>query len=296
MRIKSRRYYLYYLLRLAAGLVQLLPANAAYVIGRFCGCLGFQFLPKYRKPAIQHLKMAFGTVKGEGEINRIARNVFMNITGNFASMPHLTRVNKNNIDSIVRGHNMNRLDEVLSRGKGIIVLTAHFGNWELVGAYMRIKGYEGATIVRKLYFYKYDEYLAKLRRIHDVGTVYRDESPKKMLRYLKDNKVLGMLADQDIPSIDGVFVDFFGKLAYTPKAPVKIAMASGAPIVPCFMIRNGLKYDYFVDEPIYAEAGRNKEESVKHYTQKWTNVLESYIRKYPDQWVWMHKRWRTQPA
>jgi KDO2-lipid IV(A) lauroyltransferase len=118
-----------------------------------------------------------------------------------------------------------------------------------------------------------------------------------MLRILKDNQILGILADQDVDSIEGVFVDFFGKPTFTPSAPVKIAMVSGAPIVPAFMVWNGRTYDFFVDEPIYVEKteGMDKTEALKYYTQRWTKILESYIMKYPDQWVWMHRRWKTQP-
>lgn len=273
----------------------MLPIRIVSSFADFCARIGFSLAMREAKLTLRQLKEAFPS-KPMREIRKIAEGTFANIARNYMEYLLNDRISKNNIDRWVRPHGLERIDDVFSRGKGIIVLTAHLGNWELVGAYMRIKGYRGATIVKELYFYKYEEYLKKLRAVHDVGTIYRDESPKKMLRMLKDNLVLGMLADQDIGSVEGVFVDFFGKPAYTPTAPVKIALVSGAPIVPCFMVRNGLSYDYFVDEPIYVEGTRkDKEEVIKYYTQRWSSVLESYIRKYPDQWVWMHKRWKTKP-
>ena len=294
-KIKTRRYYLYYLLRVAGFLVGLLPIRLATSLGSFFGGIGFHILGKQRTITLDNLKDAFPE-KSETEIRAIGKKIYSNIAGNFTELAHIYKLNKGNIDLWVTPHGLHKLDEAFLKGKGVIVLTAHFGNWELVGAYMRMKGYEGATIVRKLYFYKYDRYLKSIRAIHDVGIIDRDDSPKKMLKLLKDNKVLGMLADQDIESIDGVFVDFFGKPAYTPVAPVKIAMVSGAPIIPCYMIRNqDNRYEYFVDEPIYALPGQNKEDAIKFYTQLWTRVLESYIIKYPDQWVWMHRRWKTKP-
>jgi len=294
MKVKTYRYYIYYLLRVGAFLVGLLPVRMASSLGGFCGKIAFRLLKAPRKRTLLHLKRAFGE-KTDRELVSIASNVFSNAASNFAELVHIHKLNKGNIDSLVRAHGMDRIDKALSHGKGAIVLTAHFGNWELVGAYMRMKGYPGATIVRKLYFHKYDEYLRNIRIIHDVGTIDRDDSPKKMLRMLKDNKILGMLADQDIDRIEGVFVDFFGRPAHTPTAPAKMSMASGAPMVPCYMLRNGNKYDFFVDEPIYVKRSNNKQKDLEFYTQEWTRVLESYIMKYPDQWVWMHKRWKTRP-
>jgi KDO2-lipid IV(A) lauroyltransferase len=129
-----------------------------------------------------------------------------------------------------------------------------------------------------------------------IKIVYRDDSPRKILEILRKNQLLGILADQDIDSVEGVFVNFFGKLAYTPVAPAKIAMASGAPLIPCFMIRKNNKFEFIIEEPIFVEKKGDRDEIVKHYTQKLSQLLESYIRKYPDQWVWMHRRWKTQPV
>jgi len=263
-------------------------------MGKAVGQIAFLLLSKYRRVTIRQLKDAFPS-RSDSDLFMIGQRVFGNATANYAELVQTSKINKGNIDDWVKPHNMRRVDESFARGKGVIILTAHFGNWELVGSFFRMKGYPGATIVRKVYFERFDLLINRYRAVHDVGIIYRDESPKKMLRILKDNKILGMLADQDIASVDGIFVDFFGKQAYTPTAPVKIAMASGAPIVPCYMLRSGRRYDFFIEEPIHVEDRGSKEETIRYYTQKWTKVLESYIMKYPDQWVWMHRRWKTQP-
>ncbi|MDD5440166.1 MAG: lysophospholipid acyltransferase family protein [Candidatus Omnitrophica bacterium] len=295
MKIKTRRYYYYYALLCGANLLWLLPIRFAIALGRISGCLAFLLIAKYRKVTLGNLRRAFPS-KTDNELFMIGRRVFENATANYAELVQTSKLNKYNIDRWVTAHDLARVDHGFSRGKGVIILTAHFGNWELVGSYFRIKGYPGATIVRKVYFERFDRILNRYRAVHDVGIIYRDESPKKMLRLLKDNKILGMLADQDIESVEGVFVDFFGRQAYTPTAPVKMALASGAVIIPCYMLRRAEKYDFFVDEPIVVAMRSSKEETIQFYTQKWTKVLESYIMKYPDQWVWMHKRWKTQPS
>lgn len=292
MHTKTRRYYFYYLLKIGVFLARLLPMKAAYSLGKLLGIASFLLIGRYRRRTLEHLRQAF-PLKSEKEIRRIAINAYSNVIANYIEFIHFYKLNKDNIDSWITFHGLDKINKVLSQGKGLIGLTAHFGNWELIGPCVKIKGYEGATIARKIYFYKYDKYLKKLRSASSINVIYREESPKKILNVLKENKILGMLADQDIDNIEGVFVDFFGRPAYTPTAPARLAMTSGAPLVPCYMLRNGNKYDCFIEEPIFVEAGKDKEEAIKYYTQKWTNVLESYIKKYPEQWVWMHRRWKT---
>ena len=294
MKIKTYRYYAYYLLIAGTLIIRLLPVKIARLLGRYFGSIGFLFGGKVKATTIKNLTTAFPE-KSWREIYKAAQNVFANVSGNFAEFVHIGKLTKNNADAWVNAYGLEKLDRVFEKGKGAIVLTAHFGNWEMVGAYLRVLGYEGVTIVRKIYFDKYDKYLRGLRSVYKMSTIYRDESPKKMLYVLKKNKVLGMLADQDIDSIEGVFVNFFGRPAYTPTAPVRLAIASSAPLVPCFMLWDGNKYSFFVDDPIYIDKTKDKEEALTIYTQQWSSVLESYVRKYPDQWVWMHERWKTKP-
>jgi KDO2-lipid IV(A) lauroyltransferase len=163
--------------------------------------------------------------------------------------------------------------------------------------FIKLKGYEGGVIARRLYFHKYDKFIVNLRRRFDVPIIYRDESPKKILKVLKDGGVLGILADQDMDSVDGVFVDFFGRSAYTPTAPVKLGMVTGADLLPAFMIRKkDNTFKLMIEKPIEIPEEKGTDEDVKRYTQAWTDVLEKYIKKYPDQWVWLHPRWKTRPT
>jgi KDO2-lipid IV(A) lauroyltransferase len=115
-----------------------------------------------------------------------------------------------------------------------------------------------------------------------------------MLKILKHGGILGIVPDQDVDSVDGVFVDFFGKEAYTPTAPVKLAMAAKTQIVPIFVVRKkDNTHKLVVEKPIDVLRGDEKEEDIRRYTQAWTSLLEKYVRKYPQQWVWVHKRWKT---
>ncbi len=294
MKTKTRRYYLYYLIKVLFFLISLVPLKISMAIAGFFGKTAFRLVRKHREIAISNLDAVF---KGDHASNaRIAESVFANLAKNGAEWIKLSSLEPNRIDDLVTEfQGAEFLDGALSEGKGAVILGFHFGNWEMLGLYLRQKGYDGAVIVRRIYFHKYDKIITNMRRRFSVQGIYRDESPKKMLRVLKNGGVLGVLADQDVDSVDGVFVDFFGKPAYTPTAPVKLAMTAKAKIIPAFVIRKpDNTHKIVLEKPIDPVSENKTEEDVKRYTQAWTDVLEKYVRQYPEQWVWVHRRWKTQ--
>lgn len=293
MKFKLRRYYLYYLGRVAAFLFQLLPIRVGVWIGSWGGALAFYLVPRYRRIAIDNLTDVFGKEKSPSEIERLARRVFENQGRNAAELVNFPKINASNVDRFISARNMGIIDESFRRGKGTIILTAHFGNWEYLSAYLRIKNYPGVALGKKIYFEKFNAFLNDLRKIHDVNIIYRDGSAKAMLKVLKENRILGILADQDVDAVEGVFVDFFGRPAYTPVGPAALAAITGAAIVPTFIIREGARHIFTVEPPVELADTGNREADLVTNTQKWSDVVESYIRAYPDQWVWMHRRWKT---
>ena len=296
MKIKYRRYCVYYLVKILILTLRYVPLKVGLCLASFLGNLGYHFLGKYRKIALDNLNEVYSKDRSLNE--SITKKMFVNLARNGAEWMAMLAMDRKALTGIVSefvGHG--EMDAEMAAGRGVLVLTFHFGNWEMLAAYLKCRGYKGAVIVRRLYFYKYDKFIARLRRHFNADVIYRDESPKKMLKRLKDGHVLGMLADQDIDSIEGVFVDFFGKEAYTPTAPVKLAMAAGCKIFPTFVIRkDDGTFKIRVEKAIAVDErpGSNKEEDVKFYTQAWTSVMEKYVREYPDQWVWIHRRWKTQ--
>ena len=273
--------------------MRFIPLKVSLTVAGLLGKLGFRLLKKHRDIALSNLDEVFSSNHQENE--KIAEQVFVNFAKNGAEWIKLSSMDLKKMDKVVTSfENKEYLDEVMDAGKGAVVLGFHFGNWELLGFYLRHRGYPGAFIARRIYFHKYDKFLVKLRGRYDAKMIYRDESPKKMLRALKEGRAFGVFADQDVDSIDGIFVDFFGKKAYTPTAPVKLARAARTKIVPIFIIRNEDGTHKFVAEkPIDPSVGDGSEEDVKKYTQMWTDILEKYVRKYPGQWAWMHPRWKT---
>lgn len=293
MKFKLRRYVLYYMARCLAAFVYILPLSIALALADVIGFFAFLAARKYAKITLENLRSVFAGEKTDQEIIKIAKQVFKNISRNAVELVRFPKISKANIDDFIGIEGSEILDREFSRGKGIIVVTGHIGNWEMMAITLRIKGYPGVAVGKRIYFHKYDEYLNSLRRHHDVNIVYRDDSPRKILKVLKSNGIVGIVADQDVDSVEGVFVDFLGRKAFTPAGPAVLAKATGASLVPVVVIRDGRRYRLIVSEPIKLADTGNKEADVVSDTQRWSLVLESYIRKYPDQWVWMHRRWKT---
>ena len=293
MKFKIRRYVLYYLARCLAFFVYIMPLSMALGLADIAGFLAFWTARKYAGITLENLRSVFGGEKTDGEIRRIARQVFKNIAKNAVELVRFPKISKSNIDDLISMEGRHILDRELSRGRGVIIVTGHIGNWEMMGITLRIKGYPGAVVGRRIYFHKYDEYLNSLRRHHDVNVVYRDDSPRKILKVLKSKGIIGIVADQDVDSVEGVFIDFLGRKAYTPAGPAFLAKATGASLVPVVMIRDGKRHRLIVNDPVDLVDTGNKEADAAANTQRWSDVLEAYIREYPDQWVWMHRRWKT---
>ncbi|MCQ9207472.1 MAG: lysophospholipid acyltransferase family protein [Omnitrophica bacterium] len=294
MKIKTRRYYVYYIACVAGFSIAILPLRVGLFLAELAGKISYALLEKGRKVTLRNLRDAFPE-KSDREIEGIAKGVFVTLCRNAVEWLNIYKLTKKNLDAWITSEDFKKIDEAYSKGNGVLILASHFGNWELSSFCFTLKGYKSTAIARRIYFDRYNNFIQKMRASKNVNVVYRDESPKKFLRILRKNEVLGLLADQDMDSVGGVFVDFFGKPTYTAKAPVTIAMASKAPLIPLFVIRGPKKHRLIIEDPIEIEIKATKEETIKYNTQKWTRLLESYIRKYPDHWVWMHKRWKTKP-
>jgi KDO2-lipid IV(A) lauroyltransferase len=276
-------------------LIYLLPRKIGLFFAAKMGDLAYAILPKYRNIAIENLAFAFGNEKTPLEIRRIARGVFENLAKNGFELVQFPKIDKRNIHKLATLVGRENLDAGYARGKGIVVITAHFGNWELMAATLRLNDCPGVTIGRRIYFHKYDKLLNYFRKVHDVNVIYRDDSPRKMLKVLKENRIVGVVADQDVDSVEGIFVDFFGRPAYTPAGPVGLARASGAALIPVLIRREpDDRHTVIAEKPIELADTGDKEKDLVENTKRWSSIIESYIKRYPEQWVWMHKRWKTQ--
>jgi len=295
---KFHRKILYAGLRVLIAVARVVPRRALLRCASAAGSGVFRLLRKEREKTLRNLRSVFAAEKTEQDIVRIGCAVFVNLAKNLAEWILLDRMTEGELGRLVEIRGREHIEGVLARGKGVLVLTAHIGNWEFLAAYVALFIRHGGVIGRKVYVEAYDRLLVEMRRKKRVETFYSTDSPKRILQMLKANCVIGVLPDQDVGYLNGVFVDFMGRPAYTPTGPVALALASGADIVPAFLIRQpDDRYVIHVEPPVGIAASGDKKSDLLEYTARWSGVCEKYIRAYPEQWVWMHNRWKTkQPA
>ncbi len=252
-----------------------------------------------REKTICHLKKAFGETFTPDQIYLTAKNTFLNLGRNAAELFLWETYTPQKLRERIDVEGFEHVYAGLKQGKGVLIVTGHCGNWELMPAFVVVEsGCEGSVIVRTDRGNRLNDLINSMRLSKGFGVIDRDESPRKILRQLRSNKIIGILPDQDIKRLDGVFVDFFGYPAYTPTAPVVIALASGCALVPAVIIRDRnckMRHKLVFYPPIELNTNRKDKTALVLNTQKWTTILENHIRQYPDQWVWMHKRWKTTP-
>ena len=276
-----------------------LPRAVVLQLAKFFGRCGFYLLKKERNKALSNLAYAFGDSEDEQSRKRLVKRIFVNfalMACDFALFPKLS---PQKINDLVTISGIEKIGDVVKKRKqGFIILTAHLGNWELIAPVIISRGYYGSVLGKEIYYTGYNKLIIRLRESQGVYTFYRDRSPKEMLQRLKRGEGIGILPDQDIADVDGIFVDFFHKPAYTPTGPAKLARAARVPIILTFMIREGNRYRLQFDdiiEPFLYEK-EDKKAAIERMTRAWSNVVERYIRMYPDQWVWTHNRWKTKQS
>ena len=280
---------------LLRAIVGCLPLPVARALGASLGSIGYWALWPYRRLTLQHLAQALGAETTPRQRRRIAHRLFRHLGVNFIEWLRLPKIDARRLDRyyVVPPGTVERVRAALARGRGVVMLSAHLGNWEYLAAYFGMLGLPGGVIARRLRYPEYEQFLLELRRAKGVETLDRSNSFQDLVRRLRANQCIGILPDQDIDSIEGVFVDFFGRPAYTPVGPVALALVSGAVILPSYTVREGARHRIIVEEPLELTASGDRQRDLVENTQRWSRITESYIRRYPDQWAWMHRRWKT---
>ena len=271
-----------------------LPWSWAQAFGAAIGWCAYALLGRYRRMTWEHLRLAFGPSLSDETCYYLARRVFINLGRTVAEWCVMARYSSTQIRRMVEVHGLKYLRQALAQGKGVLALSGHFGNWELLSITAASLGFQGGVLARRLRYPEYEDFLWRLRRRFGVAT-YERGSVKEVARALRANHVIGVVPDQDVDSLDGVFVEFFERPAYTPVGPAALSLMTGAPIVPCFCIRSGRRFRIMIEEPLAVPQTSDRAAAMQQLTQAWSGVVESYVRRYPEQWAWMHRRWKTQP-
>lgn len=272
--------------------LRLLPEKGQSFIGKSFGRLCFIVLRNRRGVAIANIKRVFHN-KSAAEATSIARSHFEKLgvlAIEFLLVPFLddTELHKR---FTLEGRSF--FDEALVRGNGVIGLGFHFGNWEVSGVVARLLKHDIIALARPLKKnVLLNEFLNNLRKSTGLTIIVNRNIAKTVMKLLKENKIVAMLADQREKRSLGVWVDFFGTKVPTSKGVAMIAMKTGSPVIPAYPVRKGfLRYTFVCGPPIEMERKGNIDDLVVINTRKINAFLESIILEYPDEWFWVHRRW-----
>jgi KDO2-lipid IV(A) lauroyltransferase len=246
--------------------------------------------------AKRNLKKCFPEIS-EKEIIRITKEMFCNEVKNFFELANFPRMNSAFMKDISYVENADLIKESLKKGRGILFVSAHTGNWEITAATVASMGVRVNVVAKKIYIDELNDMLVGYRTSKNVNVILRDarDTGRKLLRALRRGEILAMLIDQDT-RVPGIFVDFFGEQAWTPSGLAVLALRSGADVLVGIDQRiDRYKHKTVVKGPVSIDLSGDFDTDVKNLTQKASLLLEEHIRKYPQQWVWFHERWKTRP-
>jgi Kdo2-lipid IVA lauroyltransferase/acyltransferase len=253
-------------------------------------------MPKLRKTAEFNLKLAFPEwtdAQRRVTITKMARNLGW-MAAEFAHLPKYT---KDNIDSVVVLDGHENFLAAHRRGKGVLYLTGHIGAWELSSYAHALYGFPLHYLARPLDNRPLDALVNRYRGLSGNKPIFKNESARTVLRVIKEGGTVGILADQNTMPDEGVFVNFFGTPACTTTGIARLALHTDAAVVPGYVYWDGnlLKYRLRFDPPVELIRTGNTDRDVMENTQRFAKVIEQVIRKYPEQWVWIHARWKNRP-
>jgi KDO2-lipid IV(A) lauroyltransferase len=272
-----------------------LPHRLARGLCAVLATLSFWLWPRLRRVGLFNLRLAFPEWS-DAQRRRVIFNLFQNFGRMLADFAHFPRWNRANIESLIIYDGFENYARAQSQGRGMFFLTAHFGNWELGSFAHGIYGYPCQFVVRELDNPLIDQLINHYRCLSGGKAIEKNEFARGVLRAFAEGQAVGVLTDQNMSSSEGVFVDFFGRLACTTTGPARVARKTGVPIVLGLVIWDAKlrKYRLRFDAVDWIKRD-DPEAEILANTANFTRLIEEYARRYPDQWLWVHRRWKTRP-
>ena len=283
--------------RLVFAVLGIFPLKVSMGIGKLFARGAVTLFPKLSKTAHRNLEIAYHGIS-DREKKRIVRGTFESLGRQLGFISHFKKFEHEDIHDLIEvvGKEEN-FDPAHKTGRGILFFTGHFGSWEVFSLLPLAFGYSMNILVRRIDNPLVEKYVDSLRTRFGAVTLGKKEGARKMFKLLGSGERLGILADLNVQEREGVFVNFFGLPASTTTSIAKLALKTNAVILPAFAVweEEKGKYVVYLEPPVkYTPTGDHKQD-ILEITEKVTGVVEKYVKKYPDQWLWVHKRWNTRP-
>ena len=277
--------------------LRILPRRLARWAGCVLGGLAFRGLGRLRRVGLQNLELAFPE-KTEAEREGILRSEYRNLGYLLAEFCQMPKYTSEGASRFIRYEGLDNYLRARDRGKGVLVLTGHLGAWELSSFYHSLMGMPMGMVIRRLDNALVDRFVNRVRCMHGNRVIHKDDFARGLLASMRAGETVGILMDTNMTPPQGVFVPFFGVPACSASGMARIALKTGAAVVPGFLLWEESEKKYvlrFGEELEVVDTGDPEADAVTN-TARFTAVIEEYIRRYPDQWLWMHRRWKTRPA
>lgn len=273
--------------------VLILPLKSAQRLASTIGRAAFYIVPKRREVALENLRYAFPE-KSEDERIAIAKRSFKNYATALVELLWFPNLSDKVLGKLVKTKYLNMILEKYSTGKGLILLSGHFGNWELIALGIAYLSKLPFTIIVQTQNNKLvDAVINKHRCLFGNKIVPMGMSVREIIRTLKEKGVVAIAPDQSGDREGGLYLEFFGRKVSTHQGPAVFALRTGAPLLMGFMIRQSDgTYEVNIEEIRFSDLSGYTEENVNELTRRHLSTLERYIRQYPDHWLWMHRRWK----
>jgi Kdo2-lipid IVA lauroyltransferase/acyltransferase len=276
--------------------LRLLPRRLARAVGAAIGACAFYGLGRLRRVGVRNLELAFPE-KTEAEREGILRSVYRNLgylLAEFCKMPDYT---PGITSEFIRYEGLEHYVRARDKGRGVLVLTGHLGAWELSSFYHSLMGMPMGMVIRRLDNPLVDGFVNRIRCLHGNRVIHKDDFARRLIASMRAGETVGILMDTNMTPPQGVFVPFFGTLACTASGMARIAAKTGAAVVPGFLLweESERRYVLRFGEELQVRHTDDAEGDAVANTAAFTAEMERYIRQYPEQWLWMHRRWKTRP-
>lgn len=272
-------------------ILHVLPITFTLWIARRLGGIAYLANPERRAIGYTNLRAAFCESKTPAELKRLNKKVYQNLVQVFVEIMSLTKVDEKYIDKYIDIKNAHNMLKIAEHPRGIILLAAHFGNWELSAVASALKGFPALMLAREQSMKRVNALLDKLRESKGMEVVRKGITTRYIVKALHQGKILGIAGDQNAGKA-GVFTEFFGRPASTASGAARFAQKTGAFILPAFMARiKGPYHSLVIEEPVKVEKGAD----IMPHLAKYNATLEKHVRMHPEQWLWLHRRWKSTP-
>jgi KDO2-lipid IV(A) lauroyltransferase len=287
----------YWLVAVVVRILGWMPRGLARVIAEALAAIVYRAMARLRRVGERNLELAMGTLPVQ-ERATILRGVYCHLGWQLVEFCRMRRYTRANTASWIRTEGLEHYLAAQARGKGVLVLTGHLGAWELSSFYHSLMGYPMGMVIRRLDNRRLDEFVNGIRCMHGNRVLHKDDFARGLLTAMRAGETVGILMDTNMTPPQGVFVDFFGRPACTASGLARVALKTGAAVVPGFMMWEPAEQKYvlhFGAELAFARTG-DDDADVLEATQMCARATEDWVRRYPDQWLWIHRRWKTRPA